>query len=694
MKYGTWKVGSCDLAQAQALCSAGFSPLTARVLASRGCRTPEQARVYLCSTVPLPDPLQLRDMERAAGRVRQAIRRGEHIAVFGDYDVDGITATCLLTDFLRREGACCTPYIPGRIEEGYGLNEAAIRYLAELGVRLIITVDCGITALDEAALCRALGVELIVTDHHECKEELPDACAVIDPHRPDRTYPHTGLCGVGIAFKLASAISGNQAEMLEKYCDLLCLGTIADVMPLQGENRTFVVHGLKALQKPLRPGIAALIRECGCDRQEITSNTVGYILAPRINAAGRMGQVETAVELFLTEDAGKAAQAAAALCQLNRDRQSVELGIYEEAVSMLSGLSAPPKAIVLASEHWHQGVVGIVASRLAEDWGCPAFLICLDGAHGKASSRSYGGFNLFASLTELSDLLESYGGHELAAGFTIARDRIDRFRTEITKRAAAFLDSGAARNALECDCAVSADLLTPENVTGLEELEPCGSGCPHPVFCMEHLRVESLSEVGGGRHLRLRLRAPSGELLNAIFFSTTTLRAAVSVGDCVDVAFTPQMNDYRGFCTVQLNLTDIRPSEDVRAAFDREGILYRKLRRHMQLSHTEAAQLLPVRQEFVAVWRYLVSQNVDGAVYDEPCCLSRKIARYGHVPVSFVRTRICLDVFAEQGLILLDEQQQGLRITICGQNKKVDLASSAILRSLTTQKGGGLYGDL
>ena len=545
MKYGTWNTATYTAPQVDALQQAGYSPLTARVLCSRGITTAQDAARFLACDAPLCDPFLLREMDAAAARILQALEQGEKIAIYGDYDVDGITATCLLTDFLRTLGADCCYYIPSRLEEGYGLNRDAIARLHAQHVRLIVTVDCGITAVEEAALCRELGIDLIITDHHECKAELPDACAVVDPHRPDATYPHQGLSGVGVAFKLACAICGEQEAALARYCDLVCLGTIADVMPLRGENRRFVRDGLQALQKPRRVGLAALIRECGLGNQEITATTVGYILAPRINAAGRMGRVELAVELFLTEQPAHAAQLAQGLCQLNKQRQAIEAGIYRQAVAMLPAEKTPP-AIVLAGDTWHQGVVGIVASRLAEEYSCPTFLICLDGEHGKASSRSYGGFNLFASLRDLADLLENYGGHELAAGFTIARGKIDAFRTEISRRAQDFAESGQAHRALEVDCTIPPELLTLQNIDELHQLEPCGAGCPRPVFSLEQVLVEQLSEIGGGKHLRLKLRwgPRPDQTLSAIFFSTNALQAAIFAGDTVDVAFTPQINEY------------------------------------------------------------------------------------------------------------------------------------------------------
>ena len=324
LKYGTWNVSQPKTDAVNALVGGGYPPLAAMILASRGLTDAPQAKAYLNCDCDLLNPFALTDMDLAAGRVALAMTKGEKIAVFGDYDVDGVTATCLLTDFLRRHGADCVPYIPGRLEEGYGLNAIALHALAEAGVKLIVTVDCGITAIKEAQLCKELGMDLVITDHHECKEVLPDAIAIVDPHRPDGGYPHKTLSGVGVAFKLAAALSGDQNAVLQEYADMVCLGTVADVMPLQGENRVFVKRGLELLRATRRPGLAALMQQCGCDAQTVSASSVGYMLCPRINAAGRMGQIECAVELFLTDDPARAEVLAANLCEMNRQRQSVE----------------------------------------------------------------------------------------------------------------------------------------------------------------------------------------------------------------------------------------------------------------------------------------------------------------------------------------------------------------------------------
>ena len=649
------------------------------VLASRGVENPQQARALLRCDGPLDDPFLMTDMALAAGRVAVAIENREKIAVFGDYDVDGITATCLLYEFLRSCGADCVTYIPGRMEEGYGLNPTAIRQLAAQGVKLIVTVDCGITAVAEAELCKEMGIDLVITDHHECKECLPDAVAVVDPHRPDCTYPHKTLSGVGVAFKLAAALCGSQEQVLDSYADMVCLGTVADVMLMQAENRVFVARGLEMMRTCPRLGIAALMAECGCAPETVNAMSIGFMLAPRINAAGRMEKIELATELFLTDDEDRAAELAKALCDLNRQRQTVESEIYEQVTASLA-LEAPPAAIVLKGETWHQGVAGIVASRIAEEYHCPTFLICMDGDHGKASSRSYGGFNLFAALTELSPLLESYGGHELAAGFTIHRDRIDDFRREITRYAKEFFAQTDTRTELDVDCAVMPEVLTVAGIDSLKTLEPCGNGCPKPMLMMEKLQVERITMVGGGRHMRLRLRCGHYGF-NAIYFSATPQTASVEPGDLVDVAFQPHVNEFRGERSVQMNVQDIRPHCQVPC--DPDTAAYRALCRGT-ISTEQAAALLPDRATLGMVWRYLTA--APQPIQESPVCLCRKIVRWSGQRLDTARLLTCLDIFADVNLLYLDRHHNFISVRLSSPEGKADLNQSQTMQRLLLAK--------
>ena len=679
VKYGIWNVTEPEMGAVNALVNAGFSPLTAMVLSARGISDARQAKQYLDCSAPMPDPFLLKDMDLAAGRVGLAMSRGEKIAVFGDYDVDGITATCLMTDFLRRHGADCVSYIPGRLEEGYGLNPIAIQQLKAEGVSLIITVDCGITAVEEARLCAELGIDVVITDHHECKEQLPQAVAIVDPHRPDSGYPHKNLSGVGVAFKLAAALCGSQEAVLDEYADMVCLGTVADVMLLQGENRVFVSRGLQSLRRTKRPGIAALMKESGCAPESVSASSIGFMLAPRINAAGRMGRIELAVELFLTGDPERASYLAKALCELNRQRQAVESEIYDQAVSMLPQGSTP-EAIVLADETWHQGVVGIVASRIAEEYCCPTFLICLDGDHGKASSRSFGGFNLFSSLTALSSLLESYGGHELAAGFTISRGQIPAFRSRICELAGNYYSDDTPRTTLDIDCAIPPELLTIKGIESLDALEPCGNGCPKPVLMMKHLTVERINLVGGGRHMRLRLR--SGRYgVNAIYFSATPETASIQAGDLVDVAFIPQVNEFRGERSVQMNVLDIRPACSAECSAEMGG--YRALHQG-QLTPETAASLLPDRATLGMVWRFLAAYPAP--IHENPMCLCRKIVRWSGTPLSLGQLLTCIDIFRDVGLLRTQRLHKYLTISLTPGSEKADLTRSQTMQTLLRAK--------
>lgn len=679
VKYGTWNVAQPASGAVHVLLQAGYSPLTAMVLAGRGLDSPEKARKYLDCDGPLPDPFLMTDMAAAKARIALALERGEAMAVFGDYDVDGVTATCLLTDFLRKRGADCRTYITGRMGEGYGLNPAAVRLLAGQGVTLIVTVDCGITAVEEAALCRELGVDLIVTDHHECKDRLPQAVAVVDPHRKDDGYPHRDLSGVGVAFKLAAALAGDQETVLREYADLVCLGTVADVMPLRGENRTFVTWGLASLRQTRRPGLKSLMAQSGCTPESLSAGSIGFVLAPRINAAGRMGEIELAMDLFFTEDPQRGEAVASRLCSLNKQRQDIELEIHQQVEEMLAGQDAP-EAIVLSDPNWHQGVVGIVASRIAEEFCCPTFLICLEGDRGKASSRSYGGFNLFASLTQLSDLLESYGGHELAAGFTISKEKIPAFREEVCQLARSFYHQADLRTVLQVDCAVSPELLSLANVEGLSALEPCGAGCPRPVFLLERLQIERLTPVGGGRHLRLRLR--QGRFgVNAICFSATAESLDISQGELVDLACTLQINEFRGVRSVQVNLLDVRPSCPCPCPDDMAP--YRRLA-DRALRAEEAAELLPGRPVLGDIWRYLAACGP--RLQADPVCLCRKIVRHTGRPLSLSQLLTCLDIFQEGGLLTLERQHKYITITLTAGAPKADLTQSGTMRYLQQLK--------
>ena len=541
-----------------ALSDAGFSPLLCYILALRGINTFDAAAAMIFSDSSiLSDPFLMKGMKQAVCRIQDAIERKETVAVYGDYDVDGITSTCLLTDYLRSKGLICIPYIPNRDEEGYGVNCGAIDQLSHQGVTLIITVDCGITATEEAAYAAKHGIDIIITDHHECKDgEIPKACAVVDCKQPGDNYPDVGLAGVGVAFKLACAVEGNPEVILNKYADLAAVGTVADVMPLIGENRFLVKTGIEKIKTAPRPGFLSMFRRASSDINSLTASSISYILAPRLNAAGRMDEAMKAAELLLTNDEHEATALADELCTLNALRQNRENAIWKEALQLLDR-DHTDVPIVLSKEGWHQGVIGIAASRLAEQFCVPTVMISLSGDVGKGSCRSYGDFNLYEALSACSEHLTSFGGHMLAAGLNIRREDVPAFRQALADYYRNHLPEPQPE--VVCDLLITdPTVLTEKNVRDIDCLEPYGNGFLKPVMCMTGIRVNSYSNVGmNGKHLKMVL-LKEGISFEAIFFSHNSREFSLREGDLVDIAFTPQLNEFRGNTTVQLVLSALR----------------------------------------------------------------------------------------------------------------------------------------
>ena len=693
MKYARWNGGDYDEAAADRLCAAGYPRLLSAVLAARGVSAPEDTAPFLERDRQLThSPLLMKDMDKAVARINRALASGEKIAVFGDYDVDGITATVLLVDYLRSRGADCMQYIPRRIEDGYGLGCDALRSLRSQGVDLVITVDCGITGVEEARFCREIGLDLVITDHHECKDVLPDAEAVVDPRRPDCPYPFKHLAGVGVALKLVLALGQSREDALfARYCTLAAIGTVADVMKMSDENRTIVQRGLESITTTDFLGLKALLKETGLWDKEITSIQIGFVLAPRINAAGRMGRAELAAELLLTQDPAKAERLARELCDLNRERQSVEQDIFRCAIEQMDTLAPTERnALVLSSEEWHQGVVGIVASRLSEKFSCPSFMIHLAGGMGKGSCRSYGGFNLFAALEACSDLLVGFGGHELAAGFTIKEENIPAFRKRINQYVRTHCGDSAPVSSLEIDAALTRpSLITLQEVEELSRLEPYGAGNNRPVFCLRGARLESMQSVGQNKHLKLRLQKGHTSF-DGIFFSVTPAECGLTVGERVDAAFYLQINEFRGSRSLQLQLVDLRSAHDPGAREAEQLELCRTLIRGGGVSAKEAAKLLPSREQFVRVWRAL-EREVDGTLTSPELPFLRRLSAEALGAESFPRTVMCLAVFAERGLVTVERHDKYITLRLTG-GKRVDLDASpylcALREGLDGTKGG------
>ena len=694
MKFQKWHISPVENEDIECLMESGYPYLVASVLSSRGIHTAEQAAEFLDLDSSLEHSAFLMcDMDKAVARINDALLRGEKIAVFGDYDVDGITATCILVDYLQNRGGSVVHYIPRRIEDGYGLSADAIDALIrDHGIKLLITVDCGITGVEEVAYANAQGVDVVVTDHHECKESLPDAVAVVDPHRGDCPYPFKHLAGCGVALKLVLALGGSDREeaLFARYCTLAAIGTIADVMQMSGENRTIVSRGLATIDHSDFIGLHALLQESGLADKEITSTQIGFVLSPRINAAGRMGAADMAAELLLCKDPARAEEMARSLCALNRERQTVEQEIYMQAEEMIADLPEYQRsALVLSSDKWHQGVVGIVASRLSEKYSRPSFMIHMNGSVGKGSCRSWGGFNLFAALEDCQDLLLGFGGHELAAGFTIEEKNIPAFRERMNQYAKEFRGGSRPVSSLDVDVAIAQPgRITLSELEALSTLEPYGSGNTRPVFCLQGATLQRIQSVGQNRHLKLRLSKGPTQF-DGIFFSTTAEECACAVGERVDAAFYLQINEFRGNRSVQLQMVDMRPSL---YPSGKEQEILNLLERFLAgevLSAKEARRLLLPRDQSVSVWRTLEALVEPEGLTIGYLPLLRLLASHMSKTEAFLHAALALEVFRERELLHMERNDDGeVTLRLMG-GKKVSLADSPYLRRAEELAGSG-----
>jgi single-stranded-DNA-specific exonuclease len=546
------------LALAQGL---GVSPALAALLLRRGLETADQARHFLRPGLDdLADPASLAGMGEAVDAVARAVQRRTGILVHGDYDVDGQCASALLTRALRAAGARVTPFLPHRLRDGYDLGPAGIAAAKAAGAGLIITCDCGITATAAVDAARAEGLDVVITDHHLPGARLPNAVAIVDPQREDDQSGLRQLCGTGIAFKLVQALVpalGLPGNLPYHFLDLVALATVADIVPLTGENRVLVRYGLRLLSESRWPGVRALIRASGLEGKDIRASQVGFILAPRLNAAGRVGDANDGLRLLLTDDPDEAARLALMLERMNVERQGLDQRILEEAIEQVERERDPGRdtALVLASESWHPGVVGIVASRVVERYGRPAFLIALDGDVGKGSGRSISRFDLHAALTRCGDLLERFGGHHMAAGLTLRREQLEAFRERfaaVARESLTELDLGPEQRV---DLVLELGACDPDLERLCRYLEPCGMGNPSPVFGARGIRLEGARRVGSG-HLKGILSGPGGRLA-AIGFNWAD-RAPTA--EMLDVAFRLEQNEWQGETTLQARIVALTPA--------------------------------------------------------------------------------------------------------------------------------------
>ncbi len=539
--------------------------IIANVLLNRGIEVSAFDEFMSKSKRGVKNPMTMLDMDKAVERIVSALEKKEKIAIYGDYDVDGITSTALLYEFMRSLGADVIYYIPDRKDEGYGINIMAVNKLIKQGMKLLITVDCGITAIGEVEFAKLQGMDVIITDHHTCKERIPTAAAaVVNPKRPEDEYGFDGLAGVGVAFKLALALAMKlgikTGQVFDKYVDLAAIGTIADVVPLIDENRIIVDKGLKLLQAPRRPGVRELLAVAGMSGKKVTASTVAFAIAPRMNAAGRLGTAVTAVELLLTRDDAKAREIAIELDRENKERQETEHEINREALDMIAADPnfAKKKVIVLAKEGWHNGVIGIVASRIMEQFYKPTILISLTNGAGKGSGRSIAGFNLFDALSDSDELLTTFGGHAVAAGLGINEANLEKFSARINKYADEVMKDSDMVPVIKIDCMLGGGNLSVATANILSKLEPYGMGNERPVFAVKNAVVTAFSTVGAeNKHLRMQIEK-DGVRVNCIGFGFGEYARMLSVGDTVHLAFKLDINSFQGKDTVQLVLSDIK----------------------------------------------------------------------------------------------------------------------------------------
>ena len=678
MNIRNWEVRPLDKDRAAALAQAHNIPFfLAMLLNIRGIERAEEIEAFLGAGAPLSDPFLLKDMDRAAERITRAIDTMEKIAVYGDYDADGVTSTAMVYGYLETRGADVMFYIPQREGEGYGMNTAAVEHLASLGVTLIITVDNGISSIREVERAKALGVDVVVTDHHRPQETLPAAVAVVDAYRKDDESPYKDFSGAGIAFKLLMALeegAGDLDDLLETYGDLAAIGTIGDVVPLTGENRTLVNAGLRLLSESERPGVRALLTDSGFTGRQLTATNVAFTLVPRINATGRMGSPERAVRLLTSVDDGEAARLSAEICADNEERRRVEAAISEAAFADIEarGLSED-RVIVVDGADWHHGVIGIVASRITDRFGKPCIVLSRGETEAKGSGRSVEGFSLFEAICACSDLLIKYGGHPMAAGVTLAGDRIDAFRTAINAYAAEKFPQMPAQT-VTLDCKLNPAALSVAMVESLRRLEPFGNGNPQPVFGLYNMNLCDISAVGGGGHLRLTLEK-NGAVLTAMRFNTKPEEFAYAPGDRLDLAVQLEAREFRGQQSLTVIVRDIKP-----AGFDTEKNIaslasYAACRRGELLSAQDKTRLLPDRAFLAAAYRALRAQG------GKPIEFVRLSARLGP-DCTLGRLRTALDAFEERGLVRSAFSGSRLTAEILETSGKTDITQSPVLRAL------------
>ena len=657
----------------------GISPFAAAMLLVKGFESADALKSFVSGKPELTDPFLIHDMDKAVRRIERAIEAGEKVCVYGDYDADGVTSTAVMYLYLKSLWCDVSYYIPARESEGYGLNNTAIDRLHEQGVTLIITVDNGISAYEQVAYASSLGIDTVVTDHHEPPAKLPEAVAVVDPHRKDDESPFKHFSGVGVAFKLIMALEQPDAdleELLDRFSDICAIGTVADVVSLTGENRALVREGLKRINEDKNIGIAALRRLSSCADRRITSGDIAFILAPRINAGGRLDLSQKSVELLTTSDPERAEALAEELCRNNDERKAIERDICAAAVKALDENEAvrSRKILVVAGEGWHQGVIGLAASRLKEIYGKPTVVISVEGDKAKGSARSVEGFSMIAGVTYCSDLLSIFGGHPMAAGMSMPAANIDEFRERINAYAETVED--AFLPTLDIAARLRPGAVSVADVESLSLLEPYGAGNPKPLFAFGGVTITEVVPLKEGKYVKILFRRDqtSGA---AVSFSDTYDSFPYKKGDVVDLAVDLKINEYNGIKSVSPQLREIKLT-----SADNEAMLLSKRCYEEYISGTEVTEqtkreLSVNRDDFAAVYRYLRSS---GGCSAPPEIL---LHRLGRESLTLGGLLIIIKAMEQLGLITAAHSGEVITLTLCESPAKVDILSAPVLDALT-----------
>lgn len=673
-----WEVRPLDKERAAAFAQTyGVPFFLAMLMNIRGLDDAAHLREFLGEGEPLSDPFLLKDMDKAAARITRAVDNMEKIAVYGDYDADGVTSTAMLYSYLETRGADVIFYIPQREGEGYGMNIGAVEYLKEQGVSLIVTVDNGISSVQEVARANELGIDVVVTDHHRPQEILPDAVAVVDAYRPDDTSPYKHFSGVGIAFKLLMALedgAGDVEDLLEAYSDLAAIGTIGDIVPLTGENRTLIRAGLERLSQSDRPGVQALLENAGIAGKALTSTNVAFTLVPRINATGRMGAPERAVRLLISGYEEEAEVLSEEICADNEERRRVEAEIAEAAFADIEAKGyMKDRVVVVDGENWHHGVIGIVASRVTERCGKPCMIISRGETEAKGSGRSIEGFSLFEAICACGDLLIKFGGHPMAAGITLKLENIEAFRKRINQYAAEHFPQMPTQT-VTLDCKLNPAALSVSMAQSLTQLEPFGNGNPQPVFGLFNMELSNITPVGGGGHLRLTLEK-NGAVITAMRFNTKPEELPYHIGDKIDLAVQLEAREFRGQPSLTVIVRDMKF-----AAFNTKKNIaslasFEKWQRGEVLSAEDKNRLYPDRACLAAIYRAL--RTVNGKESDQV----RFVSQFGK-DMTLGLFKTALLVFEERGLVHSEIADDTFTATLIETSGKTDITRSPVLLAL------------